>query len=860
LLDQARYARETLNELGVGRGDRLAMVLPNGPQMAVAFLSLSTATTLAPLNPAYSSTEYSFFLNDLSPKALLAEFESDGVALAVAKERGIPIIRLRSACESSPGRFTLESTGTVATTRVQGAAQPDDLALLLHTSGTTSRPKLVPLTHRNLCASAANIVESLHLTSQDRCLNLMPLFHIHGLIAGLLASIASGASVICPPGFYATDFFGWMAGLRPTWYTGVPTMHQAIASRAAAHSDSIAAAPLRFIRSSSASLPPTLLAELEKAFAAPVIEAYGMTEAAHQMASNPLPPGLRKPGSVGVAAGPEVAIMSTGEEIVGQGNVGEVVVRGANVMGGYLGDASATAASFTDGWFHTGDQGYLDHDGYLYLTGRLKELINRGGEKIAPREIDEVLLSHPSVAQAVAFALPHPYLGETVAAAIVLRDGSRAGDRELREYAAAHLAPFKVPEVIQLLPEIPKGPTGKVQRIGMADRLGLIGGASGHQPRSFVAPATNQERSLARIWAEVLDIDFETIGVHDQFVELGGDSMLATRLATRVEAAFGLRVPLAQFFLAATVSEQAKLLAEPGLAWAWRSLVPIQTAGSRPPLFCVHGVFGDVLFYHSLSQELGVEQPVYGLQARGLDGLQVPHKRVEDMAAAYIDEINEIQTDGPYCLLGYSAGGSVAYEMAQRLVASGKRVEFLGIVDHSAPIDCAAPSLLGHAYARRFWRNLAVSMPHWLRRNWEIRRRDLPSYCRWRWRLAEKTLIRALSGKGLRVSSGLERLDEIDAEVGGIPLAELPAHRRQVLEAQLQAPSLYEPKQYEGSLVLFRAQRQPIFAAHDPALGWGGLVRGGVDVRAIPGSHDDLFKQPSVRTLGEIIRSHLDRI
>jgi acyl-CoA synthetase (AMP-forming)/AMP-acid ligase II len=349
------------------------------------------------------------------------------------------------------------------------------VALVLHTSGTTSRPKLVPLTHRNVCASAHHIAATLELSPMDRCLNVMPLFHIHGLMAAVLASLEAGGSVFCTPGFSALKFFSWLQEADPTWYTAVPTMHQAILARAERNPRILAAARLRFVRSSSSSLPPRVMAELEKTFRAPVIEAYGMTEAAHQMASNPLPPRPRKPGTVGVAAGPEVAVMDEEGRILPAGSPGEVVIRGPNVTPGYQANPGANATSFTHGWFRTGDQGVLDPDGYLTITGRLKEIINRGGEKISPREVDEVLLDHPAVQQAVAFAVPHPTLGEEVAAAVVLRDGARATEEELRAFASGRLAPFKVPRTLLFLEEIPKGPTGKLQRIGLAAKLGLDG-------------------------------------------------------------------------------------------------------------------------------------------------------------------------------------------------------------------------------------------------------------------------------------------------------------------------------------------------------------------------------------------------
>jgi len=349
----------------------------------------------------------------------------------------------------------------------------DDVALILHTSGTTSRPKIVPLSHRNVCASARNISHTLQLTSADRELHVMPLFHIHGLIAGVLAPMAVGSMIFCTPGFNALKFFSWMKECKPTWYTAVPTMHQTILARAANNMDVIEANPLRFIRSSSSSMPPQVIAELERVFKTPLIESYGMTEAAHQMASSPLPPGRRIPGSVGIAAGPEVAIMDNSGNLLAAGEIGEIVIRGENVTLGYENNDKANAEGFINGWFRTGDQGTMTSDGYVTLTGRLKEIINRGGEKISPREVDEVLMDHPAVAQVVTFGMPHDKLGEEVAAAVVLREGKTATDREIREFVATKLADFKVPKKILIMDEIPKGATGKLQRIGLAQKLGL---------------------------------------------------------------------------------------------------------------------------------------------------------------------------------------------------------------------------------------------------------------------------------------------------------------------------------------------------------------------------------------------------
>jgi acyl-CoA synthetase (AMP-forming)/AMP-acid ligase II len=390
----------------------------------------------------------------------------------VAERLGIGILRLVALRDGPAGsdRIECEAVGAPAAAELE---RGEDAAQFLHTSGTTSRPKLVPLRHANLAASAAHIGATLKLAEADRCLNIMPLFHIHGLVAAVLSSLAAGGSVFCTPGFNALKFFYWLGEARPSWYTAVPTMHQAVLARAGRNGEAVAEAQLRFIRSSSASLPAQVMAELETTFRCPVIEAYGMTEAAHQMASNQLPPGKRKPGSVGPAAGPEIAVMATDGRLLGQGETGEVVIRGPNVTAGYEKNPDANLAAFAHGWFHTGDQGVLDADGHLRVTGRLKEIINRGGEKISPLEIDDVLMDHPAVAQVVTFAMPHDKLGEEVAAAVVLREGSAADESEIRDFASGRLADFKVPRRIVILEEIPKGATGKLQRIGLAAKLGL---------------------------------------------------------------------------------------------------------------------------------------------------------------------------------------------------------------------------------------------------------------------------------------------------------------------------------------------------------------------------------------------------
>ena len=462
-----------LNALGIRHNDRVALLLPNGPEMASVFLAVAAgAATSAPLNPGYRDEELDFCLSDLQAKALIVSSGADSEAKVVAQARGIAVIELCPQHEREAGLFTLQARTPWSSVCLE-PARPHDIAVVLHTSGTTARPKLVPLTHANLVSSARNIQATLALTPTDRGLNVMPLFHIHGLVGSLLSSLVAGASVVCTPGFYAPEFFTWLEEFRPTWYTAVPTMHQAILARAQANLASIRCCPLRFIRSSSAALPRQLMRELEEVFRAPVVESYGMTETAHQIASNPLSPSRRKEGSVGLATGTEILIIGAAGHKLPPGKTGEVVIRAPTVTPGYENDVTANASTFIRGWFRTGDQGHLDSEGYLFLTGRFKEVINRGGEKISPREVDEILMSHPAVAQAVTFSVPNPVLGEEVAAAIVLQGQATVTARELREFASGHLADFKVPRQLVIVDEFRRGHQAKSSALTWRKSWGL---------------------------------------------------------------------------------------------------------------------------------------------------------------------------------------------------------------------------------------------------------------------------------------------------------------------------------------------------------------------------------------------------
>ena len=448
--------------------DRAAIVLPNGPLMASSFLSISSYMSAAPLNPSYKQEEFEFYLDDLKPKFLLVEPNSKSLAVIAAKNLNIPVFEMKISNNQPLGTFELFDKET-------DYKNPNDYdeALVLHTSGTTSRPKIVPLSNLNIFTSAVNISKSLKLTADDHCLNIMPLFHIHGLIAVLSASAKVGASVCASNGFNALKFLDLAETQNITWYSGVPTMHQAILLRAQKNSDKAKKLNLRFIRSSSASLPPTIFEQLNDIFQTPVIEAYGMTEATHQMASNPLPPAIQKPGLVGMPAGPEICIMNDKNEKLLQGEIGEICIKGDNVTNGYENNPEANKQSFVNDWFRTGDEGFFDKDGYLKISGRLKEIINKGGEKISPLEVDNILMDFPLIDQALCFGYKDKMLGEDIAVAIKLKENKSCTEDDIKSYANEKLAKFKIPKKIFIVEDIPKGATGKLQRIGLAKKFGL---------------------------------------------------------------------------------------------------------------------------------------------------------------------------------------------------------------------------------------------------------------------------------------------------------------------------------------------------------------------------------------------------
>jgi len=828
LWQHVEHTRDVLATHGLGPGDAVAIVLPHGAEMATACVGVAAAASAAPLNPLATAHEYDTAFTALAARALVVDARSKSAAVAVARARGLAVITLHVDSTGEAGAFHLDR-GCRGRDLAAAQPAPHDVALLLPTSGSTGQSKIVPLTHSNLCYETRNIVAALQFATDARCLLLAPLFHVLGVVTNLLATVVAGGSVYCPPALDPVKLLEWIDVSRPTWLGVVPTIHQTLLAQSRRHPDLTRRHTMRFLLTGGAVTPPHVFDEIEQQFGVPLVEGYGLSEGAGMSTCNPLPPGERRVGSAGVALGQEVGIMDAAGSLLPPGETGEIVLRGPNVMAGYRDAPEVNARVFTNGWFRTGDLGRLDGDGYLWLSGRLKELINRGGEKVAPYEIDQALVQHPAVEQAVAFSVPDRRLGEDVAAAVVLRPDADVSERELRAFVGKRLAYFKVPRRILVVETIPKGPSGKLQRMGLAQQLGITERGAPPRLHEYVAPRTPAEQTLATLMAEVLDV--ERIGLRDSFLDLGGDSLIAVTLLDRIETTFGRSLSIVSLFEGGTIEELALELSAAAASVTSASLLPIQTKGTPPAFFCVHGMGGDVFHFRHLAHHVGTDIPFYGLRIRGVDGRAAIPTSIEEMAAHCIETVRAVQPHGPYLIGGYSFGGVVAFEMACRLVALGEAVTLLAL------LDAINPALMRYDLSPRAARMLWEGMQ---RRG----RRALRS--RWLWeRLKRRVLLRSPGAARLwaRVATVRENYETRSEVISD--LAEVAARR-------------YRPTGcYPGRITLFRTQ-QHLQQTRDPELGWGGCAQLGVAAIDVPGSHFQMVYEPYVIALARALRGYLE--
>lgn len=521
LFAHAQRLRARLASIGIGPAARVAVLMPAGMELAIACLSTACSATCIPLHTGLTEPELLALLGDARVDAVMG-LAQDPVPDRIARRIGSAALAFELH-GASLGDADSEAPWPEAT----------DTAFILFTSGTTGKPKRVPLSQRQVVRSAQNIAQHLALSPEDRALGVMPAYHSHGLIGGLLAPLAVGSSVVCTPAFAASEFLGWVRDFLPTWYTASPTLHHALVDLLAQHPEQMPAHGFRLIRSASSALPAELQRRIEQTWGVPVIQSYGMTETATQLASNPLPPGLRQPGSVGRPAGAELRVVDDEGHALPTGQTGAVIARGPAVFDGYEDTPKTDAETFLEGWFVTGDLGWFDADGYLFLAGRSNEIINRGGEKISPFEVEQALLGLPGVAGAVAYPVAHRTLGEDVHAAVVLAPDSAAAGHALRAGLFGVIADFKVPACIHVIDRIPTSAGGKVQRRKLQQLIpGLVAASTA------AATLTPLQLQIATMFAQTLGLPMVAADVN--FLALGGDSLSAVRLVHAVNDAWGL--------------------------------------------------------------------------------------------------------------------------------------------------------------------------------------------------------------------------------------------------------------------------------------------------------------------------------
>jgi acyl-CoA synthetase (AMP-forming)/AMP-acid ligase II/thioesterase domain-containing protein len=825
-------SKEALANLGIGSGEVTAMVLPGGPEFITAFLALASTGACAPLDPSLTENDYKFCLNRLGARTLVVRDGDCLPAVSSARSLGMRVLTIQTAANQPAGVFELADVFAATAT---APGRPTDAALLLFTSATTDSPKLVPLTWSNLRAMAAHDSLALELTASDRLLSLMPLFHLHGL-ATVLTQLSCGGSVISTPGFDPGNFLAWLSGLRPTWFTSSPPMNRAIVALASQHSEVFRDLPLRFIRSGTAALEPELLTSLEEAAGVPVLNGYGMTETGG-VARNTRE--LRKPGSVGRSSGLELAIMDPSGSVLLPTCEGEIVVRGPSVTSGYLDNPQANQSAFSEGWFRTGDLGHLDTDGFLFITSRLKEMINRGGEKIAPQDVEAVLLAHPAVAEAAACAIPHTTLGEDVVAAVVLRSGASASESELRRFAASQLAPFKVPRRIALIDAIPRTSTGKPKRRALAEQF-----SSANPPHTEAKDRTlePEETILVDIWHRILGV--EQIQVFDDFFALGGDSLSAAIMLTEAQRALNTSTELlarVDFFDTPTIETLARIatecranpIARPDASTVDRILA-LRSTGSRIPFFCFPASAQDPYYLRHLSKSLGAEQPFFVLCPAD----PVRNKRlltVEDLARSAVEAIRLQWPRGPYVVSGHCYGGVVAFEAALQLMAQGEQIECLVLFDAATP---------GYPKVHKQWRRYATKA------------RELALSLR-PGKVAETALavrqhIYALGrifSRG-RTASASRVLTVIGSD------AMVTGREEKTLNGM--AMWEYTPREFPAPIIHFIAADQPVSTEvlSDPRLGWSDFASVGLTVRVVKGDHNSILAADNT----PILANHLNEL
>lgn len=819
----------TLNGWGLGRNDRIAVVHPGGRDMAAAILGIWSYATPVPLNPDNTLGEFAIQLRDMRVKAIAVLADMDTAARRAAADLDLPVLDLQPA-DHGGMRLTATTRAGAPAEANAGPVRPDDIVAVLATSGTTSHSKIVPIRHCQLTARNEIAVADLGLTPEDRGLNMLRLYHSGGLGQGISTPLIAGSSVAVLTDFSVDGVFEALDKEEVTWCAASYAVYHAIHPHLGTRRPTIEriASRLRFMRSGTGPLNATIAEEVEATFGVPIVVTYGTSEAGSSTSD---PPDRPRPdrSSVGQRAHDGVEILDDTGKPLRPGATGEIAVRGPTVFDGYENDDAANRIAFTGDWFRTGDLGHFDDDGYLFITGRIKEMINRGGQNITPIEIDDALLAHPDIIAASSFPIPHPTLGEDVAAAVVTRDGASLDQGAVSQFLRGRLADYKMPRRLFFTTEIPKGPTGKVQRHKLADAFATTPDLPTDSKSTPHRKPTAMERNLQDLWAAALGRDH--VGLNDDFFQLGGDSLQAVELFLRIEKTLGYPLPRSVLFEAGTVAAMAKRIEA---AASTGCVVPIRSSGQQPPLFCIHDINGQVLNFRALAQYLDDGQPVYGVQSAGLDRSEPPLVRIEDMATRYITELRRVQPSGPYYVGGYSMGGWIAYEIAQQLRQMGQSVALLALFDTNPRQGRGRATLSG-------W------LGHHRHRLSELKAADVGPYLTQR--LSNMGAMAATKARGTLFSKAWRM-----AENRGTAI---PAMLHRPIEANLMAVRTYHPRPYDGDAVLFKAAPYA-WMPKDAHEGWRTLVGGDLEIRSVPGNHDNLLEEPHVQTVAEALSDCLN--
>lgn len=860
LREQIIYGVSFLNSLGYKQNDQVLVILPDGPEQAVALLSVAAGFTAIPLDVNVSTEEFNMYISDLAPKAIIVDEVYDTPVVKAARQRGIEVIRLVPQREKEAGTFGLTSQkkGTPAGCTF---AEEDDISMIFFTSGTTEKPKIVPFKQRLLCQRAIDTVKTFDITDQDCNVSIMTLTRTTGFKASFFALILAGGTVVCTPGFDERHIIQWFEEYRPTMFVAVPALHSKVLRQISATGTGFKH-HIRFIRSGSAALDPAMKKALETAFGVPVCVSYGSTESNTIALNWSDVPG--KNGSVGRSTGPEIAFLDEEGRFLERGMMGEIVVRSPLVFEGYFNAPELNRSAFIGDWFRTGDLGYIDEDGYLFIQGRVKEMINCGGKKVSPFEVEKELNAHPSVAGSVAFKIMSRELDEVVGAAVVLKEGCSGDEAEMRIFVSERLSYNKVPSRIVFVEKIPVDErTGKYPRNRMTEMLGIneleAPTAPTATPANMVPPSTQVERNLIRLWEDALGV--KPIDGHDDFFRMGGDSLKAANLIASVNRSFNLQLPLNTIFKCSTAWSMADFIHEHGSDSVHDPIVTLRPGESKLPLFCMPLSDINLMKYSDLANSLQPGRPVYGIQPAAMFNPDASMGSIEELAADIVKIIKSAQPTGPYYLCGYSYSGTTAFETARQLREHGDEIGFLGIIDNIAP---------GYDFSnlKKFY---SISM-------FMVIARESPRVI--------GRFIRADTAKKVHIASGIRKLsfeialypfrsiratltgkeNKMKKNLHGGWVYQHPVYIQAYTIANQQRKSRYYPKKYDGRITTFAAITREdletrenfdyLYRLNEPEMGWKGLAHE-VDAIILDGNHNTIMDMPYVLPLAREIDRHL---